>query len=82
LNWLHAHVHRIGEFEHDPEPSETPGMHAHGGVEEHDHGVGELAAEFYREAGRVTPPADAPLEAEWEEIAAAVLAGRPRPEGA
>ena len=48
-------------------------MHAHGGVEEGDHGVGEIAAEFYEAAGRQTPAVDAPLEAEWEEIAAAVL---------
>ena len=32
LNWLHVHVHRIEDFGHAPEPSSTPGMHAHGGA--------------------------------------------------
>ena len=87
LNWLHAHVHRIEDFRHFPEPhsdesdDEESGTHVHGGAEEHAHEVGELAAEFYREAGRSTPAADAPLEAEWAEIAAAVLARQPRAEG-
>jgi hypothetical protein len=43
--------------------------HGHG----HGHGVGELAAEFYSEAGRAVPPRDAPLGAEWSELARSLL---------